>query len=175
MDPMDSVDLLLAELLDSVPTTPAVVVNARWDVIASNALARAISPSFQVGVNLAEATFVNSSAHQTLPQWGYVSQRMVGLLKEALDESADDDSRVEKLRAALTERSDDFARAWSQGSTPVGYALAVPMDHPEVGRIEITYEVLRVPDSTQTLVMGHVEPGSSSEQRLFELAARIEP
>jgi hypothetical protein len=169
---MDSVDLLLAELLDSVPTTPAVIVNERWDVIASNALARAVSPSFRVGVNLAEATFVNDSAHQTLPQWGDVSDRMVGLLKEAIDTSTDDESRVETLRAALAERSADFARAWSEGTTPSEYALAVPMDHPDVGRIEITYEILRVADSTQTLVMGHVEPGSTSEQRLFELAAR---
>jgi hypothetical protein len=171
---MDSVDLLLAELLEAVPTTPAVVVNQRWDVIASNAVARAVSRSFSVGVNLAEATFIDGSAHETLPRWEKVSERMVGLLKEAIDESEAGDSRVDVLRAALVERSADFERVWNEYQPPIEYALTIPMDHPEVGRIEITYELLRVPHSTQTLVMGHVEPGSTSEQRLFELAARIE-
>jgi hypothetical protein len=172
---VDSVDALLAELVETLPTTPAVVVNDRWDVLASNALARAISPSLAVGVNLAEATFVNLSAHRTLPQWKDVSARMVGLLKETISASGDGDSRAERLRAELARRSADFSRAWSDGAVPDEYALDVTMDHPVVGRIAITYELLRVTDAAQTLIMGHAEPGSVSERRLFELAALTDP
>jgi hypothetical protein len=165
---MQPVDPLLAELIESLPTTPAVVTNERFDVIASNALARAVSPSLMVGVNLAKATFVNLSAHRTLPQWNEVSIRMVELLKEATEAhlsqvGRDPDARqLATLRAELSLHSAEFSKAWSEGTLPGSYALTVAMDHPDV----------RVPDARQIVVMGHTVPGSESEQRLFRLAAR---
>ena len=175
---MQPVDPLLAELIESLPTTPAVVTNERFDVIASNALARAVSPSLTVGVNLAEATFVNLSAHRTLPQWNEVSARMVELLKEAAadpDRAGHDAERFATLRAELTLHSEEFAIAWREGTLPSSYALDVTMDHPDVGRLELTYELLRLPDTRQLVVMGHTVPGSESEQRLFRLAAHNDP
>ncbi|SFR66749.1 hypothetical protein SAMN05428970_0091 [Agromyces sp. CF514] len=172
---MDGIAPLLAELVAALPTTPAIVVDGRWDVIASNALAQAVSPSLTAGVNLAEATFDNLSAHRTLPQWQDVSARMAGLLKESVSAAGDARSRAEGLRADLAGRSADFARAWNDATVPAEYALEVTMDHPDVGRIEITYELLRVPDADQTLILGHVAPGSLSERRLYELAAHLDP
>ncbi|NQX36437.1 hypothetical protein [Herbiconiux sp. VKM Ac-2851] len=166
---MSPLDPLLAELIESLPTTPAIVADERFDVVASNALARAVSPSLAVGVNLAEATFVNLSAHRTLPQWDEVSTRMVELLKEAADSE-----HLATLRAELARHSAEFAIAWREGTLPSSYALDVTMDHPDVGRLDITYELLRLPDTRQIVVMGHTVPGSESEQRLFELAARVE-
>ncbi|TXK19319.1 hypothetical protein [Homoserinibacter sp. GY 40078] len=166
---------MLAELVESLTTTPAVVVNGSWDVIASNVLARAISPSFTVGTNLASALFDNERARRTLPRWGEVSARMVSLLKEAHHDSSPDDTRIDRLRTELERRSEEFRRAWSEGVLPDDYALHVPMDHPEVGRLTITYEVMRVPDSDSSLVIGHAEPGSTSEKRLFELVSKGEP
>lgn len=171
---MQPVDPLLAELIESLLTTPAVVTNERFDVIASNALARAVSPSLAVGVNLAEATFDNLSAHRTLPQWNEVSVRMVELLKEAAadaDRTGPDAERFAMLRAELTLHSEEFAIAWRDGTLPSSYALNVTMDHPDVGRLDITYELLRLSDTKQLVVMGHTVPGSESEQRLFRLAA----
>ena len=171
---MQPVDPLVAELIDSLPTTPAVVTNERFDVIASNAVARAVSPSLTAGVNLAEATFVNLSARETLPRWSEVSVRMIELLKEAVadpDRAGHNAERFTELRAELTLRSTDFAIAWRNGTLPSSYALDVSMDHPDVGRLDITYELLRLPDSRQLVVMGHTVPGSESEQRLFWLAA----
>jgi len=174
---MQHVDPLVAELIDSLPTTPAVVTNERFDVIASNALARAVSPSLTAGVNLAEATFVNLSARETLPRWSEVSVRMIELLKEAVADPAPvgpDAERFAELRAELTLRSTAFEIAWRNGTLPSSHALDVSMDHPHVGRLEITYELLRLPDSRQLVVMGHTVPGSESEQRLFWLAAHSE-
>lgn len=170
---MESIDPLLAELIESLPVTPAVLVNPRWDVLASNALAVAISPSLAVGVNLAEATFVGLSARRTLPDWQDVSAQMVGLLRTASREPGGPD-RLEALLDELARRSPDFRAAWTAGDSSARSATGVTMDHPEVGRLEMRFELMRVPDVGQTLVLGHVAKGSSSEQRLFELAARIE-
>lgn len=175
-----SIDPLLAELLDSLASTPAVVVNERWDVLASNGIARAISPSLRVGVNLAEATFVGLSARRTLPAWGEVAARMAALLREAFEAPStsphgDNAASVADLRDRLSRRSSEFAVAWGEGETPGDYALEVTMDHPEVGRLEITYEVLRVPGAAQTLVIGHAVPGSPTELRLLDLAERMGP
>src|SRR4051812_28810713 len=156
---MAAVDPLLAELIESLPTTPAVVTNEHFDVIASNALARAVSPSLTAGVNLAQATFANVSAHQTLPSWNEVSARMVELLKEAADAERPGagSARFAALRAELAARSTEFASAWKEGTTPDSYALEVSMDHPEVGRLDITYELLRLSGARQIVVMGHTE------------------
>lgn len=175
---MQPLDPLLAELIESLPTTPAVVADEAFHVLASNALARAVSPSLTAGVNLAEATFVNLSAHRTLPRWEEVSIRMVELLKEATECTSErTDAGAEQLatlRAELAEHSAEFSTAWQDGTLPSSYALEVSMDHPDVGRLEITYEVLRLTDSRQIVVMGHTVPGSESEKRLFQLAARID-
>ena len=143
---VQAVDPLLAELIDSLVTTPAIVTDEHFKVIGSNALARAVSPSLAVGVDLAEATFVNRSAHRTLADWDLVSARMAELLREAAGEI---------------------------GGLPPSHALAVRMDHPEVGMLEITYELMRLSGTAQSVIMGHTEPGSASEQRLFALAAHL--
>ncbi|MDM4761602.1 hypothetical protein QT381_01085 [Galbitalea sp. SE-J8] len=171
---MDPVDSLLAELVESLPTTPAVLVNARWDVIASNPVARAVSPRLAVGVNLAEATFIDESARRTLPEWREVSRRMVALLKHQLEQTDAGDPRVHGLRNDLARRSDDFSRAWHDDDRPDAFAVDIVMDHPDVGRMELGYELLRVPGTDQTLVLGHAAPGSDSERRLFELVARLD-
>jgi len=176
---MQAIDPLLAELIESLPTTPAIVTNEHFDVLASNALARAVSPSLNAGVNLAEATFVNLSAHRTLADWDQVSTRMIELLHEATHastrQSDPDPGRLSSLRAELALHSAEFAKAWSAGTLPSSHALEVKMEHPDVGVLEITYELMRLPDTRQIVVMGHTVPGSESEQRLFRLAARADP
>ncbi|WP_062464839.1 MmyB family transcriptional regulator [Demequina soli] len=145
---MEQVDALLAEFVESLALTPAAVVDARWDVVASNALARAVSPSLAVGTNLAEATLLGGSARRTLREWDVVATRMADLLARPL--SRDDDT------------------------TPL-HGLTVAMEHPEVGRLDLTYELLRVTGAEQTVILGHAAVASESERRLLTLAARLGP
>ncbi|TFC01033.1 hypothetical protein E3O42_11180 [Cryobacterium adonitolivorans] len=170
---MEHVDHLVVEMIESLPTTPAFVADEKFEVLSSNRLALAISPSFRVGTNLARATFQDPSAHDTLPQWSDAASQLVAILKRTAASAAPAPG-LEELLGELSSRSAQFSVAWASESIPIDYEFVLVMDHPQVGLLEITFQHLRLPDSTQTLVLGHVAPGSKSERRLFALAGLIE-
>ncbi|WP_062291970.1 MmyB family transcriptional regulator [Demequina phytophila] len=171
---MVPIDALLAEFVESLPATPAAVVDHRWDVVASNAVARAVSPHFTVGRNLAAATFLAESARRTLPEWGQVADRMAGLLAQplALSEAAVSDAG--RLREELARRGVELAAAPPE-LPATGHALTVTMEHPVVGRMVLTYELLRVTGADQTVILAHAERGTASEERLLRLARQDDP
>ncbi len=168
---MEAVDPLVVELIESLATTPAFVANEQSVVLASNSIARAVTPTFTVGTNLARATFVDPVARAVLPRWQDASDHMVARLKETIGAGSDARRDLEELVAELSSRSAEFSDAWASEGTELEYVVALAIDHPQVGLIDITYRSLQLPAGGQTLVLGHVEPGSASEARLFQLAA----
>ncbi|RFA20068.1 MmyB family transcriptional regulator [Subtercola boreus] len=171
---MNTVDPLVVEMILGLPTTPAFVANELFDVLASNPIARAVTPKFAVGMNLARAAFIDPLGHEGMLEWDRISDHMVGLLKENLATSADV-LPLERLLSELASGNSGFTGAWASAVIPVDYVVALTMDHPKVGRMAVTYQPLRLPATGQTLVLGNVEPGSESEERLFRLAATLGP
>jgi hypothetical protein len=168
---MQPVDPLVIEWIDSLTTIPAFVRNSSFDILASNRIARALTASFTVGTNTARATFFDPNAKRWLPHWEDVSAQVVALLKDEVKDSGAEDA-MRKLVGELSSRSSQFSAAWAASTELVDYATPVVMDHPQVGRLDITFQHLDLPKETdQTLVLAHVIPGSPSEARLFELAA----
>jgi hypothetical protein len=169
-----AVDPLVIEWIDSMSTIPAFVRNVQFDVLASNRLARSLTASFSVGTNLARATFFDPNAKEWLPQWQNVSDYVVSVLKvEGATSGAD--AGMRKLVGELSARSNQFSAAWARGAALPDHATTVVMEHPQVGELEVGFQHLQLPDtSDQTLVLAHVLPGSPSEARLFALAALSE-
>lgn len=82
-----------------------------------------------------------------------------------------DDEKLSRLVGELAQRSDWFASIWAEHPVfDCGYGVK-RFDHPVVGRLDLFYEAMLLPDTSQRMVLYHAEPGTGSADAL-ELLAR---
>ncbi|MEU1535958.1 helix-turn-helix transcriptional regulator [Streptomyces fagopyri] len=146
--------------------TPVVVLNRYMDVLASNAMAAAISPIFLPGVNVLRAAFLDRDLRRLYLNWEDMSSRAVAALR-ALVGTELEDARVVELVGELTTASPEFQRLWVRHDvSPSGDGVA-RLNHPDVGEMTLKYERLAVAGTHgQLIVVFHAEPGSLSAKRL---------
>ncbi|WP_315092932.1 helix-turn-helix transcriptional regulator [uncultured Cellulomonas sp.] len=157
-------------LIDSWPLTAAVVHSRHVDVLASNALARALNPRFRTGVNGVLSLFVDPAERVFHRDWEGLAARSVALLR-ALAESRSGDARLEALVAEGSTRSGLFRELWERHDVVrVGDGVH-RLRHPLVGDLVLRY--LRLPlvgSDGQSLFLYFAEPGSPSAGPMAELA-----
>jgi transcriptional regulator with XRE-family HTH domain len=157
-------------LIESWPLTAAVVHSRYVDVLASNALARALHPGFQVGVNSVLSLFVDPSEREFHADWDGLAARSVALLR-ALAESRADDARLEALVARGSASSALFRELWERHDV-VRVADGVHvLHHPLVGELALNY--LRLPlagTDGQSIFLYFAQPGSPSAAAMEVLA-----
>ena len=170
-------------VLDGMVGMPAFVSNGRMDVLAWNDLAAAMySPMFTAAVstpNFARFNILDPAAKDFYPDWGKVVETTARMLRTEVGRSPHD-TDLSNLIGELSTRSEEFARRWATHDVRLHRAGVKHFRHPDVGELELHYEVLPVSaDEGQTLTVYAAEPGSTtaeSLQLLSNLAAtsRIE-
>jgi hypothetical protein len=159
-------------LLDSWVGVPAFVRDRHLTVTASNGLARAVSPGFAVGVNLARFAFLDPSVAGDAQQWPGVADEVAALLRDSLDRH-EQDAAFRSIVGELSATSRAFAEAWADESVPVQTGShRFPND--AVGTLRLTYHQLMMPDNyDDTLVVWRPsdEESRAALARLAELAA----
>ncbi|MFF4978306.1 helix-turn-helix transcriptional regulator [Streptomyces sp. NPDC001083] len=150
---------------------PVAVLNRYMDVLASNAMAAAISPIFLPGVNVIRAAFLDRELRHLYLNWDEMSIRAVAALR-ALVGTELEDARVVELVSELTTASPEFKRLWVRHDvSPSGAGVAL-LNHPDVGEMTLQYERLTVAGTHgQLIVVFHAEPGSPSAAKLALLQA----
>ena len=163
------------QLIMSWPTTPAYVFGRYLDVLAANPLATAIAPWFTVGENLVKGAFLDPRRRELRPDWERSLAGTVAALRANVGPDIDD-PRLTELVGELSLRSEQFRQLWARhDARPKGTGTRV-MDHPQVGRLELSYTKLPIPDTDrQTLSIYHAAPGSPSDQALALLATTTVP
>ncbi|MCU1525190.1 MAG: transcriptional regulator [Microbacteriaceae bacterium] len=162
------------EYLVSSWTDQAVVVHGRhMKVLASNALAVALSPIYRVGVNALHAAFLDPAVREFNRDWEAMTERTVAGLRATVGSEVND-PQLAQLVGELTLRSERFRQLWAQRELrPKGSGVSL-LQHPEVGALDLHYEKFVVDGAAgQVLVVFHAEPGTPSEagfQRLAHLA-----
>jgi hypothetical protein len=150
--------------------TPAVVLNRYMDVLTANPLAMALSPSNQPGTNSIRSAFLDPRLRSLYLNWGEMTIRAVAGLR-ALIGPDDSDPRVVELVNELSADSETFRRLWARHHGGPQGTGASQIDHPQVGRLELRYERLLLASTDgQLLVVHHADPGSTSAQKLAQLA-----
>ena len=104
-------------MLDAWTGQPAFVLGRRGDVLATNALARALLADFDAmpyrDRNLTRWILLDPVARELYVDWAQIASEMVAILR--LDAGAHpDDARTTELVGELTLKSPDFPRWWSQ-------------------------------------------------------------
>jgi transcriptional regulator with XRE-family HTH domain len=165
----------IQRLLDAMNDAPALVRNARLDVVAANRLGRALfSPAFTDPArptNLARFTFVDQQATEFFPDWDDVADATVALLRIQAGRDPGD-RNLSDLVGELATRSDEFRTRWAAHNVRLHDHGDKRFHHPVVGDITLSFEELPLPaDTGLTMTTYTAEPGSASHDSITLLAS----
>ncbi|MFB7501259.1 helix-turn-helix domain-containing protein [Streptomyces sp. NPDC056161] len=169
----------LRRLLDDLPTTPAVVLGRRTDILAWNSMAAALFTDFaqipERKRNFVRLVFREPAIRALYPDWEWVAQ--VSLAQLRMEAARDPkDPRLAELVGELSLQDPDFRRWWGAHHVAVQGTGTKTLNHPVVGRLLLDWSFLTCSDDPdQQLITLTAEPGTPSHDRLRILASRTAP
>ncbi|MFI6419149.1 transcriptional regulator [Streptomyces sp. NPDC050842] len=167
----DHVSPGLLHLLDQLDTTPAQVLSDLGDVLAQNAMARALLGGVctvsEHGRNVVWRWFADPEARTAYPaeEHAYYSRLHVADLRAAVGRRSGDPAcvrLVERLRGA----SEEFAELWARHEVGVRRHSRMRVVHPVIGPVDLDCQVLLTPEGEQRLVIHTPPPGTDAGERL---------
>ncbi|WP_415971361.1 hypothetical protein [Rhodococcus sp. 077-4] len=160
---------LEARALEAWAELPAILLDRHLTVLSSTALARAVSPSFFEGVNLAVYTFVDAAEEPCAERNDESREQVVAMLRESLDRHEPDEP-FRRIVGELSTRSDVFAQSWA-AETSARTSGVVLIPHDVVGPLALTYRQVRA-DGDHTVVVLHPR-SAQSRAALTQLAEAV--
>jgi transcriptional regulator with XRE-family HTH domain len=162
-------------VLDSMIGTPALVLNARLDILAANQLGFALfSPVYADPVrppNNARFVFLDPHAAEFFRDWDKVANDTVALLHAEAGRRPHD-KRLSDLIGELSTRSEEFRGRWAAHNVQIHTTGIKLIHHPIVGELDLPYESFPlVVDLSQSLTTYTAEPGSPTQDALHLLAS----
>ena len=157
------------KLLDSL-AQPAFIEGRYFDILASNRLARALSPGLAPGGNQLRDMFLDPAEQALHPEWRNVTECLVGNLRQAVGSDVDDPRFVE-LTGELSQASPRFRQLWARHDVRGQFGAPIRIDHPRVGPLTLNRERLAISGAEGLmLVVYHPDAGSSDADKLALLA-----
>jgi transcriptional regulator with XRE-family HTH domain len=166
----------LQSTLDSIITAPAVINNGRGDMVAANALGRALFSEMFVSsprrpVNNARFVFLEPRATSFYRDWSKAADDTVAILRTQAGQDPYNKA-LSDLVGELSTQSEEFRTRWAAHNVRQHFTGTKRVRHPAVGDIELTYEVFDVStDSDLRLIVYTTQAGSTSEDALKLLAS----
>lgn len=162
-------------LLDSMVTAPAIVLTGPLDIVAANAIGRALyAPIFAraKGIpNVARFMFFDSAADQFFPDWAKEADDVVSLLHAEAARTPDSPA-ITRLVGELATRSEQFRTRWAAHNVKAHRHGIKRFRHSEVGELSLTYNVFDITGSGGLSLIGHsAQQGSRSDDALRLLAS----
>jgi MmyB-like transcription regulator ligand binding domain/Helix-turn-helix domain len=169
----------IRNLLDSLPETPAYVVDAKYDILAWNRLATHfigdLSGFAESDRNMIRWMFRLPAAAGPWsdPEAERFTRSIVADLRAAYARYPADPG-IGALVTELLGLSPRFAEVWAVHEVESRRPLIKRVDHPLTGPLEFECQILRVPDTGQRLIAYCAAPGSATQaafRRLAELTS----
>jgi transcriptional regulator with XRE-family HTH domain len=162
-------------LLDSLDHLPAVLFNGRLDVLAANALGRALyAPVYDPPGRGNSARFLfldEPRARDLFPEWDRLAGDTVAILRTEAGRHPDDPELVE-LIGQLSTRSPAFRTRWAGGDVRAHRGGTKTFRHPLIGQVTLPFENLHVDAvSGQVLTVFTPQPGTSESDAIRLLAS----
>jgi transcriptional regulator with XRE-family HTH domain len=157
-------------VLDRMAAVPAFVRNERLDLLAANALGRALysaplASPYQPA-NTARFVFLDPAAATFYLDWQGVARDVVAILRAAAGRDPHDRD-LSDLVGELSTRSELFCTLWATHDVHRHDTGRKRLHHPLVGDLELAYESMQlVADPGLTMFVYTADPGSKSEQAL---------
>jgi transcriptional regulator with XRE-family HTH domain len=161
-------------VLDSIGNAPAVLRNGRTDILATNALGRALYSELFAQpdrpANHARFIFFSPRAQLFYPDWGGAADDVVAILRSEAGRDPYDRGLTD-LIGELSTRSDDFRRRWAAQDVRHHFSGVKHFHHPVVGELHLKYEAMDVSaDEGLSLLIYPAAPGTPEADALQLLA-----
>jgi transcriptional regulator with XRE-family HTH domain len=158
----------ILHLLDRLDDAPAMVLDAKSDILAWNDMMCAV---LRVDFSAHPERDRNALRWVFRPGMAVDADRMRFARESVADLRAavaryPDDPGVRRLVADLTAASDLFAGLWAQHDVEVRRSTTKRIAHPVVGTFEVDCETLYIPERDQRLVIYTAAPGTASHEAL---------
>jgi hypothetical protein len=162
-------------VLDAMTGAPAWIRNGRADMLATNALGRALyAPVFDDPVrpaNTARFTFLSPQAKEFYRDWDRTARDMVAVLRAAAGRDPYDKA-LSDLVGELSTRSDLFRTMWAAHDVLFHRTGRKDLHHPVAGDLDLTYEAFELPSEPGlTMLVYTAEPDTPTAEALGFLAS----
>ncbi len=169
----------LQRFVDAVTGAGVTVQNRAGDIVAANALGRALyAPVFDSPAgrgNTSRFLFLDPAAQILWPDWPLIADQNVASLRSIAGQHPHDKTVTDHIGELVT-RSDEFRVRWAAHDVRFHRTGVKRLHHPEVGDLELDYEVMDPPASPELRMTAYTAaPGTPSAERLAllgSLAAR---
>lgn len=161
-------------LVQAMTGVPAVVLGRLGDVLAWNPLGHRLvaghldfdAPAApETRPNLHRLLFLDPQTRELYSRWPEEASRAVASLRLLAGRA--DDGALAALIGELTLHSEEFARLWSRHPVQNCVSGVKLFRHPELGEVELSFEVLDSPDdSGHRILLYTAEPCSPAEESL---------
>ena len=166
-------------IVDGLVDLPACVTNGRMELVLTNQLGRALyDPMFRSAATArhglpshARFVFLDPAAISFWVDWETAATEVVGALRVAAARDPYDKDLTD-LIGELATRSDHFRTWWGSHDVFVHRGGVKKINHPAVGRLDLTYEVMHFPfDPDIALLTYSAASGTPTHDSLQLLAA----
>ncbi|MFJ1758920.1 helix-turn-helix transcriptional regulator [Amycolatopsis sp. NPDC088138] len=162
----------IMDLIERLPDTAAIVLDAKYDVLAWNPLAAALLEDFSARPrrerNMIRRYFLHpdvSQRHYGISGGADFGIFAAGHLRAAAARYPDDPA-TQALVRELLRGSPEFAALWPSPEVSDQRHLVKTVDHPQVGPITLTCDILLVPERDQHVVLFTAEAGTPAHDAL---------
>lgn len=166
-------------LLDRMPDIAAVILSPIQNIVGWNRLGRALlaphlsmeAPYGEHPPNKVAMIFTDAQSRTLHRNWEYEAYLAVASLRYVSGTFADD-THLAQLIGELSLASTDFARMWAEHPVTMCTHGVKLFHHPQVGRMDLAFEVLHLPENDgHRLLLHHALPGSAGDEALRLLAS----
>ena len=165
----------IRHLLDSMPGTPAYVVDAAYNVLAWNQLATHFigDLSGYEDRNMIRWTFLRAAQEAVWGDADFVrfTRTTVADLRAAYARYPGDPG-IDRLVTEMLALSPRFAEMWEAYEVEVRGPMLKHVNHPHAGPLEFECQVLHIAETGQRIITYCAAPGSSTERAFLQLAAQ---
>ncbi|WP_026924492.1 helix-turn-helix transcriptional regulator [Glycomyces arizonensis] len=168
-----SVRTSVRRVLDHL-SVPAIVRNANQDIVAANLMGRALyAPHFETGEtpNVARFTFLDPRARDYYVDWPLTRRTIAAIMRA--DAGRDPlNQELTALIGELSTRSPLFRADWADHDVHQHRTGVKSFRHPEVGIMELAFDVFEMPGETGLQVITYsAPPGTEAAEKCALLEA----
>ena len=164
----------IRHLLDSMPTTPAYVVDAAYNILAWNQLATSFIGDL---AGHADRNMIRWMFRRPPADSIWDDEHVLGFTRATVADLRagyaryPGDPEIESLVTELLALSPQFAEMWAAHEVEVRGPMLKRINHPRAGLLEFECQVLHIAETGQRLIAYCAIPGSATEQAFIQLSA----
>ncbi|WP_201291437.1 hypothetical protein [Arthrobacter zhaoguopingii] len=150
---------------------PAFIEGRYFDILASNTLARALSPRLDAGGNQLRDMFLDPAEQAVQPDWKFVAECLIANLRRSVGTDIDN-PRFVGLVGELSLASPLFGQVWARHEARGQRGTLMRFNHPQVGEMILNRERLSIGGAEGLmLVVYHPDADSRDAHKLPLLAS----